>query len=1688
MNSKLNFTTLKKLFLVVTLLSSLVTGSLTYAASTDYKSIPATILTPDARPIVMLTMTNDHQLSYKAYTDYDDIIKADGTIGTDGTIEITYTDVFNYYGYFDSKKCYSYSTTNSRFEPSVTPAAGTNSHNCSGVASARWNGNFLNWITMSRMDIVRKVLYGGYRQTDSATETVLERAYIPDDNHAWAKHFPAANIDKFTPYSTADSAAGLTFCNVTPYDGVHEHSHETLSTPRLRIAKGKWGDWAAQEIAQCMWDAEAPRGRTTAESPDLGSDGIAELVVRVKVCDSSIGTESNCRQYGTSYKPSGLLQKYGEIGTIDFGLLTGSYEKGKSGGVLRKNISPIVNVSAPDTSIDEIDLTTGQFTAVNGIISTLNKLRISRYSYTDIDAASGYGDTGVDNCSYGQNTWNDGACSNWGNPMGEIYLEALRYFSGAAGAHTDFAAPNDATWLPGIATSVTWRDPFGAAATAPAGGGYLACAKPNIINFSTGVLGFDHDQYTGQADVGGTLNVVTETNTVGASELNALNTYYVGNTNSVGTAGDTCSAQTITGNNLATVTGLCPEAAGLQGSFKIAGLAAYAQKTDLRSGISGIQNVNTYSIALAPPIPDIKVTVGTSTVRIIPVARNFRDSNEMVLVNFEIISQTATSGEFYMNYENAPAGADHDSDFKGYLRYDVTGSEISITATNTGSSAGSTMHMGYLIDGVTDPGIHYAASNQDVTLTADAGAGGDYNLMKLLVDAVCSTTLATLPPSGSRIMCTTNIAGGVDRDLKGIRTHTAGTSTAVLLKTPLWYAAKWGNFKDIDNSNTPNTVEEWDAKNNATGALGSDGEPDSYFLVTNPNVLETRLDTTLNEILQRISAGSAAAVIADSVSTVGSLYQALYQPIMIKDGKKITWIGYIHGIFLDEYGNLREDTDGNKRLDTTDKYVKLKYSADQARTQVWYCTPSGSPLGSGPSTCLLTDRKELSDFKPIWNARDELAKFSATDTRLKNQRPYTTPFTHSSNGGRHIFTWQDVDGDNVIDAGEVVDFTEGNFGSTKAGLLGVPAADASTEPAKIVNFIRGYEDPANTGYRSRTIDFLPASGDEVWRLGDIVHSSPIAVGAPDGTDYSGEKILWETYGDSSYSSYRIQYQNRRTVIYVGGNDGLIHAYNAGFYNSGTRQYCLDPACANDASLSHTLGSELWAYAPRNLLPQLKFLTEPDYPHVYYADGEPQTFDVNIFPPSATHPNGWGTILVVGMRLGGGANNPINVDVDNTGTTIFDTNSAYVIFDVTNPEVAPTLLGEFKHSTLGFTTSKPTLVALREPSATVSNGWSQGTLIQNTWILVFGSGPTTLDTVLSAQTAKLYFLPLEMSGGILDMTTNLSVGNLGIASSFVGNPIAKNWNTDFRFDAIYFGLVGGTELTPTGNFWRIALNYNGSTTNIVPSIMFNPYPADPSRGQPFLNTPLAKSIDGQRWVYAGTGRLFTNQDNLSTEPQTFYGFKEGADATYPNSPDSTKQFSTSSASTNHVQNVTDVVVYDDNSVSIPPALSTEMPTVTNFDELVTHIDGKAGWHINFPVPAFAERNITRATYYSHLIAFPSYLPNADTCSSEGSSYLYLVYEKTGTAFPGAGLGLGTGNNGVGGTETLSKIDFGVGIASQVTVKKNIDGQDTLIATTSTGEVIMESPKKPPCTGSNCSGGSGPDTNNTGRQSWREINIY
>ncbi len=345
----------------------------------------------------------------------------------------------------------------------------------------------------------------------------------------------------------------------------------------------------------------------------------------------------------------------------------------------------------------------------------------------------------------------------------------------------------------------------------------------------------------------------------------------------------------------------------------------------------------------------------------------------------------------------------------------------------------------------------------------------------------------------------------------------------------LWLAAKYGGFEESDKTDTnsdgnnyePNLTAEWDAD--------GDGEPDNYVLATNPQKLVSGLSRALSDIADRVSSGGAASVVSNDANGNSVMVRAYYQPMLNDNGSTVEWVGKLQAIFRDDFGNLREDSNGNKKLDdyATDFVIQTFFdetvTPNRARVQRMNTTdginmtPTGTPI-------------ELEDLKVLWDSQDRL---SDPTVDMKVQRAYTT----NSSKQRHIFTWFDNNTDGSVDSGEITDFTSANISASNWTWLNT--ADETTAES-IVDFIRG--DEGNSAFRNRTIDNnnngVTDSGDVVWRLGDVIDSSPVVVGPPSNPNI--ERL------DSTYTDYRVAYQNRRMVAYVGANDGMVHAFNMGF--------------------------------------------------------------------------------------------------------------------------------------------------------------------------------------------------------------------------------------------------------------------------------------------------------------------------------------------------------------------------------------------------------------------------------------------------------------------------------------------------------------------------------------------------------------
>jgi len=800
-------------------------------------------------PMVMINLSRDHQLFFKAYNEYSDL---DG----DGIVDIQYKHSYKYYGYFDNLRCYSYNTTDNRYVPTRGVASDGYCNYVGG--SAEWSGNFLNWGTMTRMDVVRRILYGGFRSTDDSivsgtSLTVLERAHITTDAHAFAKYYAGSDISKLTPFASTE----ITLCNA---------SFSNTATPSILVANGNHALWGANERWQCYWseDKSASNGNNAAvtglaassSNPSRASTGLGtgfakgSYTARVEVCKSGLAggftddEKARCKLYPLgNYKPVGLLQRYGERNEAAFGLMTGTYDKNISGGVLRKNVASFT---------DEVDVDDGQFKNVSGIVSNLNKLRIFSYNYSD---GTHQGLSGK--CNYQQIGLIDGECSSWGNPVGEIYLESLRYLAGKSpsSAFVSATPTNDSS----LGLTVTaWSDPF--AASTVAAFGDRACRRSSIVNFNASVTSFDNDQWSGAVDIAGFSTTLLDsyTNQIGAAEgLYATGKSWAIGRNGVNNDGY-CSDKTLTATGtttLANATGVCPEAPTQYGGYKMAGAALYAHTTAIRTDIPVLGNntrafkVDTYSVALATGTPRIQIPVPGQPGKFVFISPAYRLKHPTngegggTLVDFKVISQTPTAGKFLLNWEDSEQGGDFDQDVLGILEYSVTGTTVSVTTRVIAEATNEPQGFGYAISGSDGKdGVHFHSGiegfnhtdprNITVTPTTKVNASGGCNNCQVNDPATTASYV-----------------------MKGV--------TGDVLRDPLWYAAKYGGFdRDRVTGNyvlgTALPTTAWDTKK-ADGSGGTDGIPDNYFYAINPAELERSLEQVFSTILKSGGAAPAAA-------------------------------------------------------------------------------------------------------------------------------------------------------------------------------------------------------------------------------------------------------------------------------------------------------------------------------------------------------------------------------------------------------------------------------------------------------------------------------------------------------------------------------------------------------------------------------------------------------------------------------------------------------------------------------------------------------------------------------------------------------------------------------------------------------------------------------------------------------------
>ncbi|OQW79567.1 MAG: hypothetical protein BVN35_01650 [Proteobacteria bacterium ST_bin11] len=1643
-------------------------------------------LTSSVPPIVMLTMGRDHKMYYEAYNDASDL-------NGDGVIDVGYKPAIDYYGYFDSKRCYDYNASG-YFEPKDSAI----NKKCSGVAGD-WSGDFLNYLTTARIDALRKVLYGGFRGEDTTTQTLLKRSFIPQDAHAWGKEYDPANspgyvISDYTPLSEPELGKRHLFANVslsytgqpllrvldnsqyriwewvsierpvagtrclhggsgpncavaassswsvvpstvfsnlirTTYDvsssdeSGHPSNHDDFDewvndyakTSRrfgsgsmttiegndqnpfgrddfyMTIVKGKItvpvtgtykfsvdGDDAVEVIigttvvagwygghgpcncntyngtiylnAGTAYDIEYRHEERSGgdsfvlrwETTTAGSS-MTDYSVNVKVCETG-KLEANCKAYTsgstTTYKPTGLLHTYGENDAMAFGLITGSYKKNISGGVLRKNIESFKN---------EVDANTGIFTTTNGIVNTINNLRINTFRYSGHDYASGWITT---------RAINQGEAAEWGNPIAEMMYEGLRYFAGKATPTSAYSIT--ATDTPDATLGLplpTWLDPYSST-----GGKYLSCAKPMQLVISDINASYDTDQLPGSyfnasftGDLAG-LDVSSLADTIWGNESEASN-LFIGQSGILSDGAPTAKSA----NSFKNIRGLAPEEPTKLGGFYAGSIALHGRRTDLNS-VTGDQKTDTLAVALASPLPRIEIPVNNKTVTLVPFAKSvagssitatsttFQPTNQIVDFYVEKIANTVEPisgvtagnkdplinggrpyGKFRINYEDVEQAADHDMDAIVEYTFAVNASgQVVVDLNSTYAAGGIVQHMGYVISGTTRDGVYLEVRDRDT------GAGGD-------TDYFLDTPPGQFPGG--------TWADSTALPLTASRTFTVGTTTSAsfVKHDPLWYAAKWGvNDKNKDGILDTN---EWDEDSNGT--------PDGYFLVTNAGKLSEQLGKAFAKILSNVSSSSAVAANTAKLNTGTLVYQAKFDP---RD-----WSGHLLAIPIN-------DTTGQLETNNLNWDAATRLPVASARNIYTY----DPTLTTGPRGM------------PF-----QWANLTETPTGY-SQKDYLNQILGVVDGkGELRLNW--LRGDNT---------SEQRLGGVE----------------KFRNRIKRFDGT----FLENTTD-LADSTIATNRLGDIVNSDPIYV----GTDDFGYSSLPGQEG-SDYTAFRTSnsYQNRRPMIYVGANDGMLHGFDA----------------KKNAGSITTGGNEVFAYVPNALFPELSKLTSFSYAHQYFVDGMSSFGDVY-------YDSNWHTLLA-GVTGAGGR--------------------AVFALDITSPDSfgASNVLWEYTNADdtdLGYTIGQPSIAKMKD----------------GTWAVIVANG-------YNSEAGKAVLFVLNAKTGALIKKFDTGIGDAALKNG-LSSPKAVDTDGDKMVDAIYAGDL-------YGNFWKFNVSSNSPTSWAIANSGSPLFVAcsttgssctsanrQPITGKPSVG-PVGADQTGGIMVYFGTGKYFETDDNVippSPQVQSFYGLWDdntGIIADRAKLQEQTITYEGKPKNSAGVEGTGVVRVSSRNTVcyslATSPLLDDDTPTNTcNSTNL------KKGWAMNLLKPtniAQGERVVSPPVLYQDLLIFSTMIPSADPCSGGGVSRVMPVEAVSGKRPATASFDL-FGNDGKADANDLMLIDgklvaatgwdMGIGIHKNLSLVENIgigsgsDGLDNMIF------------KKDPPGGGGGGGGK--------RTSWRQL---
>lgn len=331
--------------------------------------------------------------------------------------------------------------------------------------------------------------------------------------------------------------------------------------------------------------------------------------------------------------------------------------------------------------------------------------------------------------------------------------------------------------------------------------------------------------------------------------------------------------------------------------------------------------------------------------------------------------------------------------------------------------------------------------------------------------------------------------------------------------------------------------------------------------------------------------------------------------------------------------------------------------------------------------------------------------------------------------------------------------------------------------------------------------------DRISKLGDIVNSSPLYVHQSNGA-YS---LLPSSAPEKAkYGAFYTDKAKRTPMLYVGANDGMLHAFNA------------------------NTGVETFAYVPNSVYPKLKDLTDTAYVHRYYVDG--QLIEGDAYRSSDST---WRT-LVIGST-GAGAKSIFALDVTDPVVSANKDKAANAVLWEKDSKSTDT-------PDLGFQLGKAAVVKMRDGSwaVIVGNGYDSASNKSVLYILdaITGNVIKALDTGATST---------GMSG--LSTPGLLFNEKRELIAAYAGDLNGNLWKFDLSADK-----ASNWKVAFAGSPLFVAKDKDGNTQPIVlkPALAYHP------NGGYMVNIVTGKYFESSDGASTKTQTVYGIWDNSDIE--------------------------------------------------------------------------------------------------------------------------------------------------------------------------------------------------------------------------------